>query len=103
VARLLELLDSSLAVILLTGRPGRVRPQTLAWLERYGLRWDLLVMPTGDYAFVTDFKQGWWRTCAVTLRLRLASRRSSNHAMYVRGCCPASTSTPAITSEAGLD
>jgi len=36
VARLLELLDSSLAVILLTGRPGRVRPQTLAWLERTG-------------------------------------------------------------------
>jgi len=27
VARLLELLDSSLAVILLTGRPGRVRPR----------------------------------------------------------------------------
>jgi beta-phosphoglucomutase-like phosphatase (HAD superfamily) len=44
VARLLELLDASLAVILLTGRPHRVRPQTLAWLKRYGLRWDLLVM-----------------------------------------------------------
>ena len=32
IARLLELLDSSLAVILLTGRPQRVQPQTLAWL-----------------------------------------------------------------------
>ncbi len=44
IARLLELLDSSLTVVLLTGRPLRVQPQTLAWLRRYGLRWDLLVM-----------------------------------------------------------
>jgi phosphoglycolate phosphatase-like HAD superfamily hydrolase len=36
IARLLELLDPSLDVILLTGRPQRVQPQTLAWLERYG-------------------------------------------------------------------
>ena len=43
VARLLELLDASLAVILLTGRPQRVQPQTLAWLKRYGLRWDCLL------------------------------------------------------------
>ena len=58
IARLLELLDSSLAVILLTGRPQRVQPQTLAWLARYGLRWDLLVMRSrGDYAQVTEFKQ----------------------------------------------
>ena len=33
IARLLELLDPSLAVILLTGRPYRVQPQTLAWLR----------------------------------------------------------------------
>ena len=59
IARLLELLDSSLAVVLLTGRPLRVRPQTLAWLHRYGLRWDLLVMRDwGDYSQVTAFKQG---------------------------------------------
>ena len=44
IARLLELLDPSLAVVLLTGRPHHVQPQTLAWLQRYGLRWDLLVM-----------------------------------------------------------
>ena len=44
VARVLELLDVRLQVILLTGRPMRVQPQTLAWLERYRLRWDLLVM-----------------------------------------------------------
>ncbi len=58
VARLLELLDPQLQVILLTGRPMRVQPQTLAWLERYGLRWDLLVMRSrGDYSQVTWFKR----------------------------------------------
>ena len=59
VARLLELLDDELVVVLLTGRPLRVRPQTLAWLARYGLRWDLLVMrDRGDYAHVSAFKRG---------------------------------------------
>ena len=58
VVRVLELLDSRLQVILLTGRPMRVQPQTLAWLERYGLRWDLLVMRArGDYSQVTWFKR----------------------------------------------
>ena len=42
VAQLLHLLDRDLQVVLLTGRPMRVQPQTAAWLERYGLRWDLL-------------------------------------------------------------
>ena len=44
VARLLDVLDGGHQVVLLTARPLRVRPQTLAWLERYGLRWDLLIM-----------------------------------------------------------
>jgi len=58
VARVLELLDPALQIILLTGRPMRVQPQTLAWLERYGLRWDLLVMRSrGDYSQVTWFKR----------------------------------------------
>jgi len=58
LARVLELLDGRLQVVLLTGRPMRVQPQTLAWLERYGLRWDLLVMRArGDYAHVTNFKR----------------------------------------------
>ncbi len=56
--RLLELLDRRLQIILLTGRPMRVQPQTLAWLEHYGLRWDLLVMRArGDYSQVTWFKR----------------------------------------------
>ena len=33
VARLLELLDPELRIVLLTGRPMRVQPQTLAWLD----------------------------------------------------------------------
>ncbi|HLY83414.1 MAG TPA: hypothetical protein VKQ71_10545 [Acidimicrobiales bacterium] len=58
VARLLQLLDPSLGIILLTGRPVRVQPQTLAWLERYALRWDLLVMRDfGDYSAARQFKR----------------------------------------------
>ena len=58
VARLLSLLDPALHVVLLTGRPARVQPQTLAWLERYQLRWDLLVMRDfGDYSAATEFKR----------------------------------------------
>mgnify|MGYP003503505512 CR=1 FL=1 len=58
VARLLEVLDSSLRIVLLTARPDHVQPQTLGWLERYGLRWDLLVMrPGDDRSSSRDFKQ----------------------------------------------
>ena len=59
VARLIELLDRDLAVVLLTGRPVRVQPQTLGWLERYEVRWDLLIMRNaGDYAAAREFKRG---------------------------------------------
>ncbi|HEX2119507.1 MAG TPA: hypothetical protein VHF91_10010 [Acidimicrobiales bacterium] len=44
VARLLELLDRDLTVLLLTGRPVRVQDRTVAWLDRYGVRWDMLIM-----------------------------------------------------------
>jgi hypothetical protein len=91
VARLLELLDASLHVVLLTGRPLRVQPQTIAWLKRYSLRWDLLVMRAkGDYAHVTGFKQ----EAVLELRdfgfdLRLAFEDDpSNHAMYVAAGIP---------------
>lgn len=58
VARLLGLLDPALSIILLTGRPLRVQPQTLAWLDRYHLRWDLLVMRDfGDYSAARHFKR----------------------------------------------
>src|SRR6202051_1604203 len=59
IERLLELLDSSLKVVLLTGRPRRVQPHTVAWLERYGLRWDVLIMRDyGDYSGFDEFKRG---------------------------------------------
>jgi phosphoglycolate phosphatase-like HAD superfamily hydrolase len=58
VARLLELLDEKLQVVLLTGRPIRVQGETLAWLKRYELRWDLLIMRDfGDYMAAREFKQ----------------------------------------------
>jgi phosphoglycolate phosphatase-like HAD superfamily hydrolase len=58
VARLLEVLADDLHVVLLTARPLRVRPQTVAWLDRYKLRWDLLVMRDyGDYSASRTFKR----------------------------------------------
>lgn len=58
VARLVHLLDPALRVVLLTARPLRVRPQTLAWLDRYRLRWDLLIMRDwDDYMTARDFKR----------------------------------------------
>nr|MBA3653663.1 hypothetical protein [Actinomycetota bacterium] len=58
VAQLLHLLDANLQIVLLTGRPVRVQRQTLAWLERYKLRWDLLIMRDyGDYMAAREFKQ----------------------------------------------
>ena len=58
VARLLEVLDHDLRIVLLTARPMRVQAQTLGWLARYELRWDLLVMRDyGDYEASRDFKR----------------------------------------------
>jgi beta-phosphoglucomutase-like phosphatase (HAD superfamily) len=44
IARLLELLDPNIVVVLLTARPTRTRKDTVKWLGRHGVRWDLLVM-----------------------------------------------------------
>jgi hypothetical protein len=58
VARVLECLDDELQVVLLTARPIRVQHQTLGWLKRYDLRWDLLVMRDwGDYMAAPSFKR----------------------------------------------
>lgn len=57
-AGVLSLLADDVRIVLLTGRPLRVQPQTLAWLERHQLRWDLLIMrPYGDYAAARSFKR----------------------------------------------
>ena len=58
VARLLELLDADLRVVLLTARPISIQRHTLGWLERHRLRWDLLVMREwGDYGASREFKR----------------------------------------------
>lgn len=58
IARLLEVIDPEQRIVLLTARPIRVMPQTLAWLDRYSLRWDLLIMRDfGDYSASCNFKR----------------------------------------------
>jgi len=58
VARLLDVIDPDRRIVLLTARPVRVRPQTLTWLGRDGLRWDLLIMRDwGDYGAARHFKR----------------------------------------------
>ncbi len=58
VARLLEVLDADLRVVLLTARPATVQPQTLDWLARHELRWDLLIMrPPRDFGASSEFKR----------------------------------------------
>ena len=58
VARLLDVIDEHHQIVLLTARPIRVQPQTLAWLDRYDLRWDVLIMREyGDYMAARVFKQ----------------------------------------------
>jgi hypothetical protein len=55
---LLDLLDPALSVVLLTARPGRVHELTEAWLHRYRIRWDVLLMrPAGDWDVSREFKQ----------------------------------------------
>ena len=57
VGRLLEVLDDDLRIVLLTARPMRVQRQTLGWLERMSLRWDLLIMREhGDYDASRDLQ-----------------------------------------------
>ena len=58
VAALLDVLAADHRVVLLTARPVRVRPQTLGWLARHNLRWDLLIMREwGDYGAARHFKR----------------------------------------------
>ena len=89
VARLLELLDRDLTVVLLTGRPARVRPQTLAWLERYGVRWDMLIMRNaGDYAAAREFKRqtvGELRAFGFDLRLAFEDDRRNLEMFHEEG------------------
>lgn len=57
-ARLLQLLQSDLTIVLLTGRPYSVLEKTVAWFEANNLRWDLLVTrDKGDYGASLAFKR----------------------------------------------
>ncbi len=56
-AALLGVIDPAYTAVLLTARPLRVREVTVAWLARYDLRWDLLVMRRhGDFTASHDSK-----------------------------------------------
>jgi hypothetical protein len=89
VACLIELLDRDLHVLLLTGRPVRVQPQTLAWLERYNVRWDLLIMRNaGDYAAAREFKRstvGELREHGFDLRLAFEDDRRNLEMFHEEG------------------
>lgn len=78
-SRLLQVLDAELGVVLLTARPLRVRAQTLAWLDRNELRWDLLIMRDyGDYSASRQFKHhtvGELRRAGFDLRLAFEDDR----------------------------
>lgn len=71
---LLDLLDADLRIVLLTARPQRVHHLTEAWLHRYAIRWDLLVMRSyGDYDVSRDFKAATvWELRERGFELRLA-------------------------------
>jgi beta-phosphoglucomutase-like phosphatase (HAD superfamily) len=58
VARLLECLDPELQVVLLTARPVSTSEATTAWLARFDVGWDLLVMrDVNDYRPSPEAKQ----------------------------------------------
>jgi phosphoglycolate phosphatase-like HAD superfamily hydrolase len=89
VGRLLEVLDPDLKVLLLTARPQRVRNQTLAWLDRYGLRWDLLVMRDwDDLGSSRSYKQrvvGEFREYGFELRLAFEDDRRNVDMFHAEG------------------
>lgn len=89
VARLLEIIEDSYRIVLLTARPIRVQPNTLAWLSRYELRWDLLIMRDfGDYGASRDFKRrsvGELRRYGFDLRLAFEDDRRNVHMFHQEG------------------
>ena len=85
---LLDLLDPALTILLLTGRPSRVHHLTEAWLARYAIRWDALLMREGgDYTQAREFKE----EAVAELRrqgfeLCLAIEDDPRNAEMFRGC-----------------
>ena len=89
VARLLELIHDDHQVVLLTARPIRVQRQTLGWLDRYQLRWDLLIMRDfGDYGASREFKRrsvAELRAFGFDLRLAFEDDRRNVHMFHTEG------------------
>jgi hypothetical protein len=87
VRTLLDLLNPSLRVVLLTARPERVHHLTEAWLHRYHIRWDLLLMrPWGDYEMSRDFKEASvWELRSYGFELRLAIEDDRRNVEMFRG------------------
>lgn len=89
VARLLDVIEDDLHIVLLTARPISVQPQTLGWLDRYKLRWDLLIMREyGDYQASTAFKRrsvGELRDYGFDLRLAFEDDRRNVDMLHTEG------------------
>ena len=89
VARLLEVIGPDHQIVLLTARPIRVQRQTLGWLERYQLRWDLLIMRDyGDYGASREFKRRTvyeLRTFGFDLRLAFEDDRRNYDMFHAEG------------------
>ena len=89
MARLLEVIDPGYQIVLLTARPIRVQRQTLGWLERYELRWDLLIMRDfGDYDSSRDFKRAPSTSCGrygFDLRLAFEDDRRNYDMFHAEG------------------
>jgi hypothetical protein len=87
VRDLLDLLDRDLRIVLLTARPERVHPLTEAWLRRYRIRWDLLVMrPFGDSDLAREFKEASvWDLRDYGFELRLAIEDDRRNVAMFRG------------------
>ena len=100
---LLDLLDPDLRIVLLTARPERVHHLTEAWLRRYRIRWDLLIMrPWGDYDDGPRLQAGdRCGTCATTASSCSSPSRTTAATSRCSAprACPASTSTPATTTD----
>jgi len=89
VARLLEVIDPRYQIVLLTARPIRVQGQTLGWLDRYQLRWDLLIMRDfGDYDSSREFKRNTvdeLRSYGFDLRLAFEDDRRNYDMFHAEG------------------
>jgi len=57
-AQMLNLLRDDVTVVVLTGRPERLAKVTAEWLDKHGLRWDLLILRNeGDHTAAESFKR----------------------------------------------